>query len=93
MVSAFLIVVGVVVAALLLIAVLMVYTYFGHEDDKDEAILPKVVVVCARVCHWHLCHPWIFLVFSVCLFRLEFVGPHQLSFQALDFLDSFAFLH
>jgi hypothetical protein len=49
MVSAFLIVVGVVVAALLLIAVLMVYTYFGHEDDKDEAILPKVVVVRLRV--------------------------------------------
>jgi hypothetical protein len=64
MVSAYLIVVGVVVAVLLLIAVLMVYTYFSHEDDKEEAILPKVVVVRSeRICGW--CHDIVSFPFSL----------------------------
>ena len=46
MASIFLIIVAAVVAVLVLIGVLLVFVHFGHPDDKDEAILPKIIVVC-----------------------------------------------
>ncbi len=45
MADVFLIIVAVVIAVCILIGVLMMYTYFGNPDDKEEHLLPKIIVV------------------------------------------------
>ena len=50
MADVFLIIVAVVIAVCILIGVLMMYTYFGNPDDKEEHLLPKIIVVREAKC-------------------------------------------
>jgi LMBR1 domain-containing protein 1 len=46
MVSIYLAIVAGVVGLLVLLSMLLVLAHFGHPDDKEEAVLPKIIVVC-----------------------------------------------
>ena len=51
MTTAVLIISAIVFAPLVLFMCVMLLTYFMHPDDKNEAYVPKFVVVCeARLC-------------------------------------------
>ena len=51
MVDVWLIVTAVILSVLLLIISAFILVYFGHPDDKNEAYVPKIVVV-SVITYW-----------------------------------------